>query len=321
MSTTATTRSQFLAEVTQGLAAEQKTLPCKYLYDVHGSKLFDRICELDEYYPTRADAEATELHLDEIAARIGKRARLVELGSGSSLKTRLLLGRLDLAEYVPIDISVEHLETTAKRLNEVYPELTIQPLAVDYTGRVELPEPLREFSRTIVYFPGSTIGNFHPAAAVAFLARIRALTKPDPARGTRAGGLLIGVDLRKDREVLERAYDDSEGVTAEFNLNLLRHINRELGANFELDRFVHRAVWNAEAGRIEMHLVSLADQAVRVGGEDFQFGEGETIRSEVSYKYTREGFAELAAQAGFQVDAFWTDSRGLFSLQFLVPAA
>ncbi len=320
MSTTATTRQQFLDEVVEGLSAAQKTLPCKYLYDEKGSKLFDQICELEDYYPTRADLEATRINLDEIAKRVGPKARLVELGSGSSMKTELLLKRLDLAEYVPLDISTDHLEATAEDIRKRYPDLVVQPAAADYTQPVNLPEPQVPFNRTVVYFPGSTIGNFHPDEAAQFLSRIGSLVSGDSEAGTKSGGILIGVDLRKERARLERAYDDSEGVTAKFNLNLLRHINRELGAEFPLERFEHRAVWDSEAGRIEMHLVSLVDQEVEVGDESFSFKKGEYIRSEVSYKYSREGFAELAAKAGLKVDAFWTDSQGLFSLQYLVPA-
>ena len=312
-----TTREQFLSEVREGLESQPKTLPCKYFYDERGSQLFDRICELDEYYPTDADIESTEIHLEEIAERLGSDLRLVELGSGSSVKTRLLLSRLELAEYVPVDISAEHLEATADDLGRRYPDLRITPVAADYTKPVDLPDPVRPGMRTVVYFPGSTIGNFHPDAAIPFLSRIRTLVTD----GKASGGLLIGVDLRKDRQTLERAYDDREGVTAEFNLNLLRRINAELGADFDLTRFSHRAVWNSAESRIEMHLVSDVDQAVVLEGTVYRFRAGETIRSEVSYKYSREAFASLARDAGFDVDAFWTDRRGLFSLQYLVPRA
>lgn len=320
MSSTVNSRQQFHEEVVEGLSASPKTLPCKYFYDERGSKLFDQICELEDYYPTRADLEATRLNLDAIAERVGGRVRLVELGSGSSLKTQLLLERLDLTEYVPLDISIDHLEATAADLRARYPNLVVQPAAADYTKRVTLPDPVEPFRCTVVYFPGSTIGNFQPDEAVPFLARLAKLVQPNQQLGVEPGGVLIGVDLRKDAQRLERAYDDREGVTAKFNLNLLRHINRELGTEFPLDRFKHRAVWNAEEGRIEMHLVSEDDLEVEVGDSSFSFSKGEFIRSEVSYKYSREGFAELVAKAGLKVDQFWTDSQGLFSLQYLVPA-
>jgi dimethylhistidine N-methyltransferase len=310
----------FLDDVQRGLGARPKTLPCKYLYDEVGSALFETICRLEEYYPTRADLDATRRNIAAIAALIGPRARLVELGSGSSTKTRVLLDALDdLVAYVPIDISVEALEASVRDLRAAYPDLEISGLAADYTQPVDLPVPSRPPARTVVYYPGSTIGNFHPTGAIAFLQRIRRAIEPGPDGA--AGGLLIGVDLKKDPAVLEAAYDDAAGVTAAFNKNLLVRINRELGASFDLDAFDHAARYDAREGRIEMHLVSTRAQTVTVGDRSFHFDAGESIRSEESYKYSREDFARIAAEAGLEVAAFWTDAAGLFSLQYLVARA
>lgn len=304
---------EFLADVIAGLSAEPKTLPCKYLYDARGSDLFDQICELEEYYPTRADTQATSDHIEAIAARIGPGARLVELGSGSSIKTRILLDHLeDVVAYVPVEISPEPLRRSTRELRAAYPELTVQPLEADYMAPLRLPVPPREPKRTVVYFPGSTIGNFHRPDAVAFLRRLRDLVGP-------TGAILIGVDLDKDPGVLERAYDDAAGITAAFNLNLLHRLVDELGAQLDPAQFSHRAVYDQDEQRIEMHLVSDVEQVVVVGGRRFVMAEGETIRSEVSYKYGLDDFARVSASAGLEVDAVWTDRHDLFSLQYLVP--
>jgi len=301
-------------EVWAGLARPRKSLPCKYLYDARGSALFERICELPEYYPTRTELEIMEAHADEMARRLGARCLLVEYGSGNSRKTRLLLDRLEApAGYVPIDISRDALGASAGALAAAYPQLEVLPVCADYTEPLELPVPQRPVARRGVYFPGSTIGNFTPAEAQRFLARM--------ARVAGAtGAMLIGVDLRKDRATLERAYDDASGVTAAFDLNLLARLNRELGANFALDRFRHRAVWNDAAGRVEMHLVSRADQEVSVAGRRFRLAAGESIHTENSYKYTLEQFARIAAVAGLRVEQVWTDARRRFSVQYLAPA-
>ncbi|NBC18968.1 MAG: L-histidine N(alpha)-methyltransferase [Bacteroidetes bacterium] len=297
-------------EVLDGLQQTPKQLPSKLFYDARGSRLFDRICELPEYYPTRTEMGIMQRHVDAMAARIGARAMLVEFGSGSSRKTRILLDRLDdLVGYVPIDISKEHLLQSAEDLAEAYPALTIVPVCADYTTTFELPDLGAE--RTTVYFPGSTIGNFEPDAARDFLRRIAAIEGA-------GGGLLIGVDLQKDVATLEAAYNDAQGVTAAFNKNVLARINRELDGTFDLDRFRHRAFYDADEGRIEMHLVSLADQRVVVDGVDIQFDAGETICTEYSYKYSLDGFAELAGAAGFAVAEVWTDADDLFSVQYLV---
>ena len=302
----------FREEVVAGLRGRPKSIPPKFFYDVRGSQLFDAITELDAYYPTRTEQAIMQTHGDAIADRIGQRALLVEYGSGSSLKTRLLLEHLDdPAGYVPIDISGEHLLQSAQRLAERFPTLTILPVAADYTTDFPLPEPEEPYSHAVAYFPGSTIGNFTPADALAFLHRIARLVGS-------GGGLLIGVDLQKDAAVLERAYNDPEGVTAAFNLNLLERINRELGGTFDVDAFEHRAVYNADEGRIEMHLVSRTEQSAGLaGGPTFSFEAGEPIVTEYSYKYTLDGFAELAADAGFAVDDVWTDDRAYFSVQYL----
>ncbi len=301
-------------EILDGLRAQQKTLPCKYFYDDRGSRLFDVICELPEYYLTRTELGIMEVSATDMAASLGARVRLVEPGSGSSLKTRLLLDHLVRpSAYVPVDISRAHLVTTADCLNQVYPELEVLPVCADFSQSFAIPAPRRTAQRTVIYFPGSTIGNFEPAAAMELLKRLRRLAGPN-------GALLIGVDLRKDEAVLQRAYSDTAGVTAEFNLNILRRINRELHADFNLNGFRHRAVYNSAAGRIEMHLVSCDNQLVRLAGDSFSFLEDEAIVTEYSYKHTLAGFKVLAAKAGLQVEKVWTDDRRWFSVQYLTAA-
>ncbi len=305
----------FHAEVVHGLSQDQKTLPCKFFYDEHGSQLFDQICDLPEYYPTRTEAAIMRAHGAEMAAAIGPHARLVEYGSGSSLKTRLLLDRLPCpASYVPMDISGEHLMRSAADLSALYPHLEVLPVCADYTQAFTLPLVSQPYARTVIYFPGSTIGNFHPAQARPFLAGMAEVAGPD-------GGLLIGVDLRKSPTVLEPAYNDRAGVTAAFNMNLLGRINRELGGDFDLEEWDHHAFYNEQAGRIEMHLLSLQEQTVRIGRQAFDFTQDETIWTECSYKYDLEGFAALAGRAGWQVAQVWTDPEHKFSVQFLTPTA
>ncbi len=300
----------FREEVIKGLQQEQKEIPSKFLYDERGSKLFDAICELDEYYPTETEMGIMREHGADMARALGPRVRLLEYGSGSSWKTRLLLDELDApALYVPIDISRDHLVTAARELAQAYPDVPVQPLCADYTQDMNLPDPPAHTARTAVYYPGSTIGNFQPAQAQHFLERIARVVGP-------GGGLLIGVDLKKDLDVLRAAYNDAEGVTAAFNKNLLRRVNRELDGTFDLDAFEHRALWNDAEGCIEMHLVSRVAQTVTVDGRSFAFGAGETIRTEYSYKFTLEGFADLASEAGFVVDRVWTDDRSFFSVQY-----
>ena len=305
---------QFRADVVRGLSAPAKELPCKYFYDEAGSQLFEQITELEEYYLTRTELAIMRRHAAEMAGLLGRRCLMVEYGSGSSSKTRLLLDRLrDPAGYVPIDVSAGHLGRSAAAVAGEYPHVEVLPVCADFTGPVELPAPRKQAARRVVYFPGSTIGNFRPDETVALLRRTAALCGP-------GGGLLLGADLRKERRVLEAAYDDRRGVTAAFSLNLLVRINRELGADFAVEQFAHRAFYNAAEGRIEMHLVSRRDQQARVGGATFSFAAGESIRTEYSYKYRLRDLHDLAEAGGFEVARFWTDEREYFSVHYLAMA-
>jgi dimethylhistidine N-methyltransferase len=300
--------SNFLAETVAGLSQSPRTLPCKFFYDERGSELFLRICELPEYYVTRTELQILREQGSNIASCLGSRIELIGLGTGAGTKTRLLLEELrDPVAYVPVDISKEQLEQSTLLFRELFPSLEILPVCADYLQPVTLPTPMEKPSRKVVYFPGSTIGNFAPEEALNFLRRIY------NACG-KGGGLLIGVDLQKDRDILERAYDDSQGVTAQFNLNLLERANRELGADFQLHQWQHRAIYNADAGRIEMHLISKRDQTVHIANHEFRFRDGEGIVTEYSYKYTPEGFDALAAKAGFVRTAMWTDEAQLFGV-------
>ena len=306
-------RDAMSEEVLSGLQERQKTLPCKYFYDERGSALFDAICELPEYYLTRTELGIMETHVAAMAAMLGPRVTLVEPGSGSSLKTRLLLDHLQQpVAYVPVDISRAHLVNAADRLNQLYPELEVLPVCADFNQTFEVPATRHAAERTAVYFPGSTLGNFAAAEAVQLLGHMRRLAGS-------GGALLLGVDLRKDKDVLQRAYDDAAGVTAAFNLNILERINRELDGDFDLERFRHRAVYNEAEGCIEMHLVSLGAQQVQVAGERFGFQEGEHILSERSYKYSLEGLAALAARAGLVLEQQWLDDRRYFCVACLRP--
>jgi dimethylhistidine N-methyltransferase len=301
----------FREEVLEGLRKPQKELPSKFFYDELGSQLFDQICSLDEYYLTRTELGIMRDHADAMADFLGTQCLLVEYGSGSSTKTRFLLNHLQQpAAYMPIDISKEHLVGAAISLAEAYPDLEVLPVCADYTTEFTLPLPTRPAARTVVYYPGSTIGNFDREPAQRFLHHIAQVCGP-------RGGLLIGVDLRKDPVKLHHAYNDWEGVTAAFNLNLLARINRELSADFDLDLFRHYAFYNPREGRVEMHLVSLADQTVHVGDDEFGFAIGESIWTESSYKYSLHAFAEMAEAAGFCLEHVWMDSRQLFSVQYL----
>jgi dimethylhistidine N-methyltransferase len=307
-------RDAFLDDALRGLRQEQKTLPCKYFYDAQGSKLFDQICQLEEYYPTRTELKILRAHAAEMAQCLGPETLLIEYGSGSSVKTRLLLDHLERpTAYVPVDVSRDHLFETALALRLDYPELAVFPLCADFAASFRVPTPARSVARWAVYFPGSTIGNFSAAAAVELMKGVARRVGP-------GGGFLVGVDLKKDLRVLERAYDDAEGVTAAFNLNLLVRMNQELDADFDLRQFAHRAVWNEVAGRIEMHLVSAVAQEVQLGGETVRFAAGESICTEHSHKYSVEGFARLAERAGLVVREVWTDPRRFFSVQYLEAA-
>ena len=303
---------EFRDAVLAGLGQRQKTLPCKFFYDAEGSRLFDQICELPEYYPTRTELLLLADRAGEIARLIGPQARLVEFGSGAGIKIRLLLNALDRpAAYVPVDISREHLLMAAADLARDFPKLQIAPICADYTQPFALPASAgRQPATTVGFFPGSTIGNFTPTEARAFLTRARRLLGP-------GSSMIVGVDLRKDENILVPAYDDAAGVTAAFNLNLLVRINRELDGDFALDRFAHEARWNGAEGRIEMHLSSRCDQEVRIGSTRFAFRAGETIHTENSHKYTLDQFHAMAVEAGYKPRAAWTDSAGLFSVHML----
>lgn len=303
--------SRFLEEVTEGLSRPVKALPPKYFYDERGAGLFDAICELPEYYLTRAELAIMRDHAGEMARQLGPGCAVIEYGSGSGRKTRLLLKALSPAAYVPIDISREQLQATAKEIAAEFPGLPVTAVCADYSRSPGLP-PLAGAPprRRVVYFPGSTIGNLTPAEAAGFLANACRLAGP-------GGGMLVGVDLKKDAARLNAAYNDARGVTADFNLNLLARINRELGANFDLAAFRHHAFYNEAAGRIEMHLVSLAEQRVRIGRAEFAFRDGETIHTESSYKYSVEEFRALARRAGFEARECWTDGERQFAVHYL----
>jgi len=305
----------FREEVVRGLTSEPKQISPKFFYDKRGSELFDRITELDEYYPTRAELSILEERAVEIAELIGRDCLLIEYGSGSSRKVGLLLDALegDLT-YVAIDISREHLLEACGRLSEAYPKLEVIAVCADYSKPFPLPAPRRgEPKNKVVFFPGSTIGNFSPDQAISFLRNTARQLGP-------GGSLLIGVDLKKDEDTLHAAYNDAEHVTAAFNLNLLERINEELDADFDISGFRHSAFYNDERGRVEMHLVSLKPQTVRFNGTHVRFAEGESIHTESSYKFGIKEFQQLAARAGFQPTKVWTDPKRLFSLHYLSVA-
>jgi dimethylhistidine N-methyltransferase len=303
---------RFLDDVIAGLSRPRKALPPKYFYDDRGSRLFEAICDTPEYYPTRAEIRLMTAHAGEMARRMGPSSAVIELGSGSGRKTRILVDALDPVAYVPIDIAREQLLETAAAFAARFPRLAVHAVCADYSAPLALPDLAAR--RRVVYFPGSTIGNLAVREAAAFLANARALAGP-------GGAMLVGVDLKKDPARLNAAYNDAAGVTAQFNLNLLRRINRELGADFDLSAFRHHAFYHAARGRIEMHLVSLRDQAVRIDGRAFRFRGGESIHTENSCKYSVDEFRRLAAGAGFHPAACWTDPERLFSVHCLtVPA-
>ena len=300
----------FRNDVLAGLGSSPKTLPCKYFYDAQGAALFVEICGLEEYYPTRTETAILERRTEEIAAALGPGCLVIELGSGEARKTELLLAVLsNPAGYVPVDICGEQLAQTADRIRQDFPGLPVHPVAADYTVAWSLPE-LPASTRRVAFFPGSTIGNFNYDEATLFLSRLCRLLG-------MGGMLLIGADLQKNREILERAYDDARGITAAFNLNLLVRINRELAADFHTEAFRHRAVYNSVAGRIEMYLESLERQTVHIGSHMIELAAGEMICTEHSHKYTLDGFREMAGAAGFNVTEAWTDEDDLFSVQLL----
>jgi dimethylhistidine N-methyltransferase len=307
--------SEFAADLVRALSARPRSISPKYFYDAQGSHLFDRICELPEYYPTRTELGILSQRAGEMAELAGPGAEIVEFGAGSCEKVKLLLQAFDRpARYLPIDISAEHLAGAAGRLRRELPGLEVLPVAADYTRRLLLPASMPGAGQRIGFFPGSTIGNFTPTEAQSFLRMA--------AQVLAGGALLLGADLVKEPSVLHAAYNDAQGVTAAFNRNLLARANRELGADFALDRFAHSAFYNAPEQRIEMHLASRCDQVVSVCGHRFEIGEGETLHTENSYKFTIEGLRRLARQAGFEPGPVWTDRDRLFSVHWLyAPAA
>ena len=301
-----------LEELLHGLRQPEMMISPKYFYDERGSQLFEEITRLPEYYPTETELGIMRANIDEIAELVGKQASLIEFGSGSSLKTRILLEHLDeLAAYVPVDISQDHLLESANQIRGEFPELDVLPVVADFTQPFELPSPKVMPLRNVVYFPGSTIGNFTNDAA-------RDLLRVMYGEAGAGGALLIGVDVQKDPAIIKRAYNDSAGVTAEFNRNMLRHLNREFGADFDPDAFAHSAEYNESEGRIEIRLVSEQDQVFTLGHESFSINKDEAILTEYSHKYTLEGFATMARAAGFAVERVWMDAARLFSVQYLV---
>ncbi len=305
-------RAENMVEIVEGLMHAQKNISPKYFYDERGSQLFDAITRLPEYYLTETEIDIMRANIAEIVELVGKQASLIEFGSGSSLKTRILLEHLDeLAAYVPVDISEEHLLASAQQIGSEFPDTEVLPVVADFTQEFDLPTPKIMPLRNIVYFPGSTIGNFTHGVALDLLKVMRHEAK-------ETGALLIGVDLQKDAATIENAYNDSKDLTAEFNLNMLRHLNREYGSDFELDNFLHDARYDPDEGRVVIRLISKKDQVVHIGGTKIDIADGEGILTEYSHKFTLEGFAEMAKRAGFHVAKVWTDPDRLFSVQYLV---
>jgi dimethylhistidine N-methyltransferase len=300
-------QGKFEADVIEGLSQAQKTIPCRWLYDERGSKLFEDITLLPEYYPTRTETGILSQCAPEIASHIGPQATVVEYGAGASVKTRILIDALEqLSTYIPVDISAEFLHSSAETLQEAYPELKIEPVVADFFTPVDLSKTLATGVR-VGFFPGSTIGNLDGAEVVEFMRR----TRSDLGVGSR---FILGVDLIKNLNILIPAYDDTAGVTSEFNLNLLKRVNRELGANFDLSSFTHEARWNEEASSIEMHLVSTRDQTVGLSGKTFTFLEGETVHTENSRKFDIDVLQGTIAECGWQLSRSWTDKDNLFSV-------
>lgn len=302
-------KENLLEEILRGFNKPQKELPSKLFYDERGSALFDEICELNEYYLTRTETSIMLDNIEDICSVLGNKCLLIELGSGSSRKIRLLLtGLQDPAGYVPIDISEEHLINSVNALAKDYPSLRIFPVYADYTQPLNLPNFEFSHSKKAVYYPGSTIGNFEPKYAAKFLNRIA-------NRLGRGNGLLIGIDLKKDNKTLEDAYNDKKGVTADFNLNILRRLNRELGTDFNMDNWKHHAFYNRNEGRIEMHLINLSDQTVHLNGSSITFVKDETILTEYSYKYSVEDFKDLISDA-YNLEKVWTDIENRFGILY-----
>ena len=305
-------KEHFLDDVLTGLSKAQKEIPPKYFYDEPGSDLFAKICQTEEYYVTRTEIALLEAISQDLADRIGPNAKIIEFGSGASRKVRILLNSLPApSHYVAIDISKDYLIEAASAIAEDYPRLTVGAVAADFLKPIPMPPQIATDGGALLgFFPGSTIGNFSTDEAITLLKTAHDLLAPD-------GALLIGVDVKKDPEILEAAYNDKDGITAAFNLNLLTRINRELDADFNVHAFRHEAIYNAAQSRIEMHLRATTPQTVTIGQHQFTFTEGETIHTENSRKYAVEEFTALAAQAGFAADEMWTDDHGLFGLHLL----
>ena len=300
-----------ILEIVEGLSAEQKQISPKYFYDERGSQLFDQITQLPEYYLTNTELRIMRDNIEDMVMMVGKQASLIEFGSGSSLKTRVLLEHLsELAAYVPVDISEEHLHVSADEIRGEFPHVDVLPVVADFTKQFDLPTPTVMPVRNVVYFPGSTIGNFEHDAAMALLRVMH-------HEAGKNGALLIGVDLQKDPQLIEDAYNDSAGITAEFNLNMLKHLNRNYEANFDIEEFEHSANYDKDKGRVVIELISQTNQAFEIGDTTFNIADGEAILTEYSHKYTLEGFAAMANDAGFTVEKVWTDADQLFSVQFL----
>lgn len=306
--------NEFLADVWSGLSRRPKTLPSKYLYDARGSELFEQICETPEYYLTRVELALMQDSAAEIAQALGPDVRLVEFGNGSGLKTRLLLGAMpQVAAYVPVEISASALAASCSELQRDFPDLPILPLQSDFTAPLSLPKLPRQPRRTVLYLAGSTLGNFAEAEAIVLLQQMR------KAAGAE-GAVLLGLDLKKDAALINAAYNDNAGVTAEFTLNLLARMNRELGASFQLAQFSHRARYQSISGRIETDIVSRRAQRVSIAGRSFDFGADEAIRVEISCKYDRADMQRLAKAAGLRVQQVWSDQREQFAVVLLAPA-
>ncbi|MGH6819088.1 MAG: L-histidine N(alpha)-methyltransferase [Methylovirgula sp.] len=302
----------FRSDVLAGLARRQKTLPSRWLYDERGSELFEAITKLEEYYLTRTETAILKLHAVEIAKFCGSRTVLLEYGAGAGIKTQILIDALQTPRlYVPIDLAEDFLERTVARMRQNFPLLEVSPIVADFNTDFEIPPRVPRSGR-MAFFPGSTIGNLDRGETISFLRQVR-------NHVGEQGGAVIGVDLKKDIPTLLAAYDDDRGVTAAFNLNLLTRINRELGADFLLEQFVHEARWNDAASAVEMHLVSVGAQTVTIDGRSFGFEPGETIHTESSRKYDLEAFADLAKLGGWRVGPIWTDAAKLFALFALAP--
>lgn len=299
-----------LEELLSGLKQKQKKINPKYFYDTHGSELFEKITQLPEYYPTRVERRILEQNATDIASHCGKSAVVVEPGSGSSEKIRLLLDSLDPRAYVPMDIAADFLQASADKLGDEFPWLSIHAICADFNCLNELPNSIPEGER-LIFYPGSTIGNMEPEKARAFLANVHSWLTPTDR------GLLIGIDLHKSKQRLEDAYNDEQGVTAAFNVNVLNHVNRLVDGSFDTKTFRHKAFYDEKRKRIEMHLVSNVEQSVNLGDSRISFAKGETIHTESSYKYTLESFSELSNSAGFTVEHTWLDDERLYSLHFL----